>query len=118
MAQHLGCEERIAFGAFGDEPGELRGRFRSHHACDQPTNRGGIETTQRHPGDVVLAAERGQHVGQRMRPIELAFAVGRDDGELRRPGRAHDMAQQQQRGLVGPVEVVEDQQHRRAPRRG
>ena len=85
MPQHFGREERVALGALGDESRELRRRVASDHAGDEGANRRDIKPAQRQPYDVVLATKCRQHVGKRMRTIEFAFAVGRDDRKPRGP---------------------------------
>ena len=82
----------------------------------QPALRSSRRRARATTARVTLCSPRSalEHVGERMRPIELAFAVRGHDGEARRTGRAHDVAQEQQRGLVRPVEVIEDDQHRDA----
>src|SRR5712692_440281 len=56
--------------------------------------------------------QRDQHLCQRVRTTELALTVSRDNGEEGRAGGANDMPQEQQCWLVGPVHVVEHEEHR------
>ena len=60
-----------------------------------------------------LAAPVGQHRRQRMRAREIRVAVGADDQQSERHGRAQDVLEQHQLGRAGPLQVVEDEDDRR-----
>src|SRR5207244_1309911 len=51
-----------------------------------------------------------------MRTTELGLPVGRDDRKGCRAGGPHDVAQQQQRWVVRPMQVVESEEHRSGSR--
>ena len=63
-----------------------------------------------------LAQEVGEHGGERAAGLELGVAVGPDDEhrDLRQPLR--QVLDQEQRRLVGPVQVLEDEHQRRVAR--
>ncbi len=61
-------------------------------------------------------AQLAQHPGQRVVAAELDVAVGADDQQARGADLAGHVLEQQQRGLVGPVQVVEEQDHRAVAR--
>ena len=72
------------------------------------------------PGDLQLAhqplvAQPGQRRLKALARV-LAGPVGAEDPQPRGLGRARQMAQQQQRRAVGPVQVVEHEQQRAAGR--
>ena len=60
-----------------------------------------------------IAAKIADHGGQRMGPVDIGVPVGSDDQQRAIGGRAYEMPQQPQRRCVRPMEIVEDQHHRR-----
>ena len=88
-------------------------RARGDHAAPSSA---GIEAAQQHPLDARLAPQVSQQLGERMRAREIGLAVGAEQEQRRRPRRAREMAQQDQRRLVGPVQIVEQDQHEGAAR--
>ena len=72
------------------------------------------EAPQAEPLDAGLPAKLGQQLGERMVPADVGVAVGPDDEQGHRLAGADQVFEQQQRGLGGPVEVVE-QEHDRPP---
>ena len=77
-----------------------------------------VQAAEVQPGDTALPAEVGQHVGQRMAAVEVGVAVGGQDEHPHRRDRAQEVAQQEQRRLVGPVQVVEHEDDRGVVRAG
>ena len=59
-----------------------------------------------------FSAQRRDRLGEWMRALELDVAVGPDDQETRAADPAGEVHEQQQRRLVGPVHVVEDDHER------
>ena len=72
------------------------------------------ERGQPHPHDVV-AAQVGQRLGERVGDVRVRVAE-RGEQQQPRPARAREMSQEQQRGRVGPVAVLEHEQCRAPPR--
>jgi hypothetical protein len=64
--------------------------------------------------DAVLASEVSQHLGQRVRAVEVGVAIGGEDEEPKRAGGLQEVAEEQERWLPRRVEVVEDEDHGRA----
>ena len=116
VADHLAHEEGVAFG-LGME--HLRRRFggRIEVVARERLQHGphlvGIEAPQRHPLHPGLLAERSKRLRQRVGAHELGVAVGRDHQQRERSTGAHQVAEVDERGLVGPMEVVEHEHHRR-----
>jgi hypothetical protein len=59
-----------------------------------------------------LAPQGGEHLGEGMGPVEVDVAVGADHEQAQVADVARQVAQQQQRWLVGPVQVVEQEYQR------
>ena len=75
-------------------PSVLSATNRASCGGASPSDGREVEAAQRHARHVVLAAQRAEHAGERMRPIELAFTVRGHDGEAGRTGRAHDVTEE------------------------
>ena len=113
-------EERVAGARLVDRRDELRGdRLGLAGAAQAAGARGGEladlvagEALQRQPGGRAReATERGGELGARVR---LGVAVGGDRQQRHVGQRARDELERQQRGGVGPVQVVEDDDERLA----
>ena len=115
---HLADEERVAAGLFVDRSREVVGR---------PLDAGGeldvlgdpfrVEAPERHPPRPLDPGEVPERVGERVMAPELDIPVGADQEQVRPREPAGDEAQQEQRGLVGPMQVVEHD-HQRPGARG
>ena len=57
-------------------------------------------------------AARREHIGQRVRSIQIAFPVGRDNAEGRLMRRTEQVPQQQQRRPIRPMQILEHEQQR------
>ena len=116
VADDLLDEERVALRLGvqrGDELG--RGRLRperGHQLADLRLR----EPVQRHLGEHRLAPQRGDDGRERVVVGELAGAVGAEEHRAPRLRRADQVAHELQRRAVGPVQVVEHEQQRRAGR--
>ena len=75
------------------------------------------EAAERQPLAVRLARELAEHVRERIMPADLDVAIRADDEQPRVADGAHQKLQQQERRLVGAVEIVEQQHQRRGARR-
>ncbi len=85
----------LAAGGAGDEVGDL----------------GAGERVEPHPHDVVGAAQVGERLRQLARRVDLRVAEGAQQQHPPAPARARQVPQQQQRAGVGPVAVLQHQQH-------
>ena len=82
MAQDLADEERAAFGLVVEGAGERDaglGQLVTGGGGDESDHRRLVEPVQREALHAGLAAEVGEHRGQRMRAREIGVAVGADD---------------------------------------
>ena len=115
QAHELADEEGIAVGALADRVDQRRlgsSAAARDQLCDlvaaQPDQRNALVLGRARELRERLAEER---IGRVVRPI------GPDQQDLRLADLARDERQQAQRGGVGPVQVVEHDHERRAPRR-
>ena len=112
VPQHLPHEKGIALGFLVDGPGKtevvvvqgVTSRF-----FHEPGDAGGIEAEEREPFEVALSAKIGQQFGQRMAVTQVGVPVGTKDEQPRPVRSADQVAQQQERGLRRPLEIVEYQ---------
>ena len=72
------------------------------------------EPAQQHALGGALARELGESLRQRMAAAQLDVAIGADQQQASRAQLAREELEQEQRGLVGPVQVVEDDDQRPA----
>ncbi len=111
MPGDLHHEERVATRGVVHAP-RRRGAITGGDARHDLGHLGLGEATQVDPFDRRVR-EVGQHPGQGPVPPQLGGAVGADD-EHGPVGRGpHDVAEEGERRLVGPVEVIDDEEHRR-----
>ena len=118
VAQQLSDEQRVALGLDMDGLGELDDRDVERVACgdlDELLHLGLAQAGQLDPRDMGLPAQIGEHAGQRVRAIEVGVAE-RADGEQAGRSDPHDVAQEQQRRLGGPLQIVQDEQQRNRQR--
>ncbi len=115
MAEHLTHEERVAFGLGVQGPGEIEpgllevvARGHRHEAGDLVA----VEAVQVESLDPGLAAEVGERVRERMAAIEVRVAIRAEHQQPHRRRRTQEVAEQHERRLVGPVDVVEHQHDR------
>ena len=71
-----------------------------------------VEAVQREPVDAGGALELGEQRAQRVAPVQLVGAVGDDEAERLLARAAHEERDEVARRAVGPVEVLDRQQHR------
>ena len=108
VADELLDEERVAVRLLAQLAGGVRRR------AGELGHLGGVEAAQRDPRERPVALEVGEDLGQRVVLVELGVAVGAEQQRGAEARRAHEVAAEQQRGAVGPVQVVDDRQHRAA----
>ena len=110
VAQRLDEEERIATRDRRQRPGEFfvvvagLGEVCSHVDL--------VEAAQLKAGGGAVAVKVGEHRRQRVGAVEVGAAVRADDLHASVLAEAQEMAQQKQRGLGRPVQVVENQDDR------
>ena len=112
VAKHLAHEERVAVGLPVDGVGQAHGGIVESvpsSGLHQGHHPGVVQADEVDPGDPVQAVEGSQRVHQGIGGGELAVPVGAEDQYPHGRVRGCQMAEQQQASLVGPLEVVEDQ---------
>ena len=111
-------EERIALGLFVEGEGERARHLvaaaggQARPRREQRLHAVGVESAQQDALVQPLAPQLAQHFGERMAPVEVDVAVGADDEQAAAGQPPGEVLQQQQARLVGPVDVVEDEQQR------
>ena len=114
----LADQEGVAAGQLahrGRQARQLGAGLAAGGAAGQLADLGRGEALKPQPHDVLGAAQVGERLGQRARHLGLGVAEGRDQQQPRLGGRARQVAQQQQRRGVGPVDILEQQQQRPLP---
>ncbi len=114
-------EERVALGPVDDLAQVLLGERSGMQAVDELTHLVGVERRQVQALDARQPAPLGNRAAQRVAAMQVVAAVADHDRQplIALPGEQE--AQQVARGLVGPVDVLDDEQHRgrfRQPRQG
>ncbi len=131
VAQDLAHEEGVALGlgVHGRGEGPLGVvQFLARRGGDERLDLLGGEPGQREALDPGRPAQVGEQLAQRMGPVQVGVAVGADDQDPTGLLGPEEVAQEEQRGLARPVQVVEDQHEavglcgggepgRRSPRR-
>ena len=75
----------------------------------------GREAREPHSGDLLVPAQVDQRVAELLRHVGLGVAERRDDEQAGVGGGPPEVAQEQERRMVGPVPVLEDEQDGRMP---
>src|SRR5262249_34856532 len=109
-------EEWIAGGPLVQLGGESRARAPGREALEIAGDLVGLETLEVHPADEGLAHERAHDPRERMAGMELLVAIGPGQDRRRAAQLGREKAEQEERGLIAPVEVVEDDRERSRPR--
>ena len=114
-APQLADQERVALGEVADRPGQLGGpragigaRGPAHELGDLLGGQAG----EPQPHDVVRPAQVGERLRERLRHVGLGVAEGGEEQQARAPGAARQVAEKQERRGVGPVPVLDHEQHR------
>jgi hypothetical protein len=111
-APQLADQERVAARQLGDPVSQLgRGLLVARGAAHELGDLVGGEATESQPDDVVGAAKVGERLRQRLLHVGLRVAKGRHHEQSRPPRGPRQVAQQAERGGVGPVGVLEHKQH-------
>ena len=116
QAHDLVDEERVALGRFVDRAHDAVGRAPSGDALDDRGDVALVQTAQRQP--LAVADDVAERAGERRVQARLGLAIGPDDEDRRVAQVDRDEAEQEQRRLVGAVQVVEDQHEWAGRRRG
>ena len=111
-ARHLAEEERVALGAPVERGHQAVGGCDAGVQLDEAADGRLGKALQREASRVMFAGELEDGGGQRMIAPDLGLAVGADDHEARPLELAADELEQQQRGGVGGVQVVEHEEER------
>ena len=114
-APELADEEGVAAGEVvdrGRELAQLGVGVAAGGAADQVGDLGPGEPREAHPHDVLGAAQVGERLRELHRQVGLGVAEGHEEQQPGAPGGARQVPQQQQRRRVGPVPVLEHEQHR------
>ncbi len=108
----LADEERIALGLAVHRRDELGRRCRPRRHLDVARHVVLGEAAQGETASHGLAGQVAERLEQRMLAAELHVAIGADHEEPRRTHLARQELQQQERRLIGPLDVVQDEDQR------
>jgi hypothetical protein len=106
---HLVHEEGIALRLPVDRLDERLGGHSARAEFDEARHVGGAETAQQHPLAELAARQLGQGLLERVLAPELHVAVGPEQQQTRGSQLLGEKLQQQERGPVRPVQVVDHQ---------
>ena len=111
MAQNFLDKERIALLFAQDRAHERLATPSSHlllvNCLDEVFHLVLRESSQQHSLVKPLASQFREHCGERVTPVEFDVAIRADHDQSAALDAAREMLQEQQRRLVGPVQVVE-----------
>ena len=116
MSPQLAQEERVSVGLLGEQAhgplghrvdGHARGRF------DEGSDAVVVEAGDEHARDAIQAVQLGERVIERVAHIRTGLAVRRDEAASQRRRGTEPVQQELKRRPAGPLQVVEQEQHRR-----
>jgi FAD/FMN-containing dehydrogenase len=110
-APQLAHEERVAAGKIADRPRQLGRAGAGAGPVDELAHLGVRQATQPQAHDGVGAAQVGQRLRQQLGKVGLRVAEGGKQQHPRAARRPRQVAQEQQRRRVGPVPVLQREQH-------
>jgi len=113
-ARHLLHEEGVALGELAERLREGGLEPRARDGLRELRNLAGGEAAQRHAGHVGLVREVAEHACERVAAAHLDVPVGPDQQQRRIPQLAREEQEETQRVAVGPVQIVDAQEQRRA----
>ena len=119
VAQHLTDEERVALGLGVQRRGEIPAALGELVTGDVRHEAGDlvlVEALEVEAVDAGLAPEVAEHVRERMAAVEVGVAVRAEEEHAHRRRRPEQVTEQDERRLVGPVQVVEHEHHGRRGR--
>jgi len=105
-------EERVAVGAPHDVVDVGVGHAGRVHRAHEGAHVVGGERVEEHPGDQGQPGPLGQGAPQRVPAVQVVAAVARDDHDADGGQPGEQEAEQVAGGLVGPVDVLDDQRDR------
>ena len=108
MLKHFLDEERVAFRLLEDDARQRRRRRLVAHPAQHRLDAGQGQTLQRDSRREPLPHQGFERPDERTRDVELDIAVRADDEQRRRRDGLGEVLQQEQRRLVGPVQILED----------
>ncbi len=101
LAAGIDALEQLVVGRRAEDSGQLRAELFAAEALD------------RDPRGCLGALDLGQERAQRMAPVQFVDAEGRDDQQSLAADVARQEREEVARGAVGPVKILDDEQHRR-----
>ena len=110
--QQLLREQRVALRAAEEPLGQRGRRGLLHDALELFRQLAEVEAVEREPVDARGALELGQQRAQGMAPVQLVGAIGDDEAERLLARAAHEEGDEVARRAVGPVQVLDREQHR------
>ena len=116
MAEHFFDEEGVAFGLEVEERHQLGRRRLARASLQQRRDLALREAGEHDFFRQALTEEFGQHGGQRPTGLQLGVAIGTDHEDWHLADPLREVTEQQQGWLVGPMEILEDQQQGRTAR--
>ena len=108
----LADEERVAVGLLLDGLGQSRRRRGARGHLDVALDGADRQPLQRDAPTALDAGDLAEHPGERMVAAELDVAVGAEDQQATRGELASREAEQEQRRLIRPMQVVEHEHDR------
>ena len=112
MARHLAHKERVAPRAFYHLTCEARRHAGRAQGRNQRSDLAGFETGDDDARHCWFAPQVCEQFTERMTGADFARAIGSDQQERGRLGSSNHVAQHRQRRLVGPVKIVDENEHR------
>ena len=111
VADEMLDEERVAARLVVDRPHGRARRVLAVPGLDEPAHLLLVHAVEPQPRHLARALELGEQLGQRMPGVQLVGPERADQEDRPEARLAREMAGQEERRAVGPVEVVDDQQH-------
>ena len=109
-APQLADQERVAVRQVGDRARQL-GLVAARHAAHELGHLVPGQAAEAQPHDLFGAAQVGEQLRQRVGQVGLGVAERGHQQQARAPAGARQVPQQAERGGVGPVRVLEHEQH-------
>jgi hypothetical protein len=117
-ADYFHYKEGIALGPVVHDGHEVTRRLGPCDLEDASGHLGLTESLQNQPGRYRLADDLRRGVVERVPAVPFNVPVGADEKQARGAQFSGEELQQHEAGVVGPVQIVHDDDHRRSPRCG
>jgi hypothetical protein len=111
VTHHLFDEERVPFGLLVDGADHACSRLVTGVRGDQIRHLALIQAAERGAPEEDVTPQIGDQLGERVRGPYVGRAIRADDEKRRFVRRPHHMSEQVERAPVGPMQIVEDEQH-------